>query len=67
MAMGEDGRTNRSSVPFRHFGHMAVGQNQWYHFGVGDFRTYFSGWIAMFTGGTIRLLTYGHVGRGRTW
>ena len=34
---------------------MAVGQNHWYHFGVGDFttrfRTYFSGWIGMFTGG----------------
>ena len=27
---------------------MAVGQNQWYHFGLGEFthfRTYFSGWI----------------------
>ena len=28
---------------------MAVGQNQWYHFGVGEFtthfRTHFSGWI----------------------
>ena len=35
---------------------MAVGQNQWYHFGVGEFtthfRTYVSGWIGMFTGGT---------------
>ena len=34
---------------------LAVGQNQWYHFGVGEFtthfRTYFSGWIGMFTGG----------------
>ena len=33
---------------------MAVGQNQWYHFGVGEFtthfRTYFSGWSGMFTG-----------------
>ena len=31
-----------------------AGQNQWYHFGVGEFtthdRTYFSGWIGMFTG-----------------
>ena len=30
-------------------GQMAVGQHQWYHFGVGEFtthcRTYFSGWI----------------------
>ena len=29
--------------------YMAVGQNQWYHFGVGEFtthfRTYLSGWI----------------------
>ena len=29
--------------------HKALGQNQWYHFGVGEFtthfRTYFSGWI----------------------
>ena len=34
--------------------HLAVGQNQCYHFGVGEFtthfRTYFSGWIGMFTG-----------------
>ena len=40
---------------------MAVGQNQWYHFGVGEFtthfRTDFSGWIGMFTGGTIWILT----------
>ena len=33
--------------------HMAVGQNQWYHFGVGTplILVYFSG-IGMFTGGT---------------
>ena len=40
-------------------------QNQWYHFGVGEFtthfRTYFSGWIGMFTGGTIWVLTHGHM------
>ena len=34
------------------------------HFGVGQFtthfKTYFSGWIGMFTGGTIWLLTHGH-------
>ena len=31
--------------------HMAVGQNQWYHFGVGapPILVYFSGWIGMFT------------------
>ena len=33
------------------------------HFGVGEFtthfRTYFGGWIGMFTGGTIWVLTYG--------
>ena len=37
------------------------GQNQWYHFGVGEFtthfRTYFIGEIGMFTGGTIWVLT----------
>ena len=47
------------------FPDVAVGQNQWYHFGVirctTHFRTYFSGWIGMFTGGTIWLLTHGHV------
>ena len=39
---------------------MAVGQNQWYHFGLGkftaQFRTDFRGWIGMFTGGTIWIL-----------
>ena len=34
--------------------YLAVGQNQRHHFGVGEFtshfRTYFSGWIGMFTG-----------------
>ena len=44
---------------------MAVGQNQWYHFGVGEFTTHFrndfSGWIGMFTRGyPIWLLTHGH-------
>ena len=33
------------------------------HFGVGEFnfhfRTYFSGWIGMFTAGTIWILTHG--------
>ena len=35
-------------------GHLAVGQNQWYHFGVGapPNLVYFSGWLGMFTGGT---------------
>ena len=45
--------------------HVAEGQSQWYHFDVGEFtthvRTYFSGWIGMFTGGTIWILTHGHV------
>ena len=41
------------------------GRNQWYHFGVGEFtthfRTYFSGWIGVFTGGKpIWLLTHGN-------
>ena len=32
---------------------MAVGQHQWYHFGVGEFTTHFSlVGIGMFTGGT---------------
>ena len=35
---------------------MAVGQNQWHHFGVGEFTTHFrtdlSGWIGLFTGVT---------------
>ena len=43
--------------------HVAVGQKQWYHFGVGapPILVYFSGWIGMFTGGTIWILTHGHV------
>ena len=36
------------------------------HFGVGEFttnfRTYFSGWIGMFTGNTLGSLTHSHVG-----
>ena len=40
---------------------MVVGQHQWYHFGVGaPSLVYFSGWLGMFTGGTIWLLTHGH-------
>ena len=34
--------------------HLAMIQNQWYHFGIGEFTTHFgtycSGWIGMFTG-----------------
>ena len=47
---------NCSALPhlFVALRHLAVGQHQWYHFGVGEFtthfRTYFSGWIGMFTG-----------------
>ena len=51
-------------------GNMAVGQNQWYHVGVGEFTTHFSrdfsGWAGMFTG-TVWLLTHGHEGRKRGW
>ena len=39
----------------------------WYHFGVGEFTTHFrtySGWIGMFTGGTIWILT--HINQTRT-
>ena len=42
------------------FVYIAVGQIQWYHFGVGEFtthfRTYFSGWIE-----SDGLLTHGHM------
>ena len=38
---------------------MAVGQNQWY--GAPPTLVYFSGWIGMFTGGTIWLLTHGQM------
>ena len=44
--------------------HVAVGQNQWYHFGVGAppiLEPILVG-IGMFTGGTIRIFTHGHVG-----
>ena len=40
---------------------MAVGQNRC----TTHFRTYFRGWIGMFTGGTICLLTHGHMEFGR--
>ena len=42
---------------------MGVGQDQWYHFGVGapPISVYFSGWIGMFTEGTIWILTHGHI------
>ena len=42
--------------------YMAVGQNQWYHFGVGAppiLEPILVG-IGMFTGGTIWILTHGH-------
>ena len=47
--------------------HMAVGQNQRYHFGVGapPILAYFSGWIGMFTGGTIWVLIHGHMSKAR--
>ena len=37
---------------------MAVGQNQWYHFGIGapPILVHFSGWIRMSAGGTIGVL-----------
>ena len=40
------------SISLLSHSHRAVGQNQWYHFGEAHlhFRTYFSGWIGMFTG-----------------
>ena len=49
-------RTQNSKVD------MAVGQNQWYHFEVGAplILVYVSG-IGIFTGGTIWLLTHGHM------
>ena len=40
--------------------YVAVGQSEWYHFRVGEL-AYFSGWIGMFTRGTIWILTHGHV------
>ena len=47
------------------FLHLAVGQNQWYNFGVGEctahFRTYFSGWIESDVHwGLTGILTHGH-------
>ena len=41
---------------------MAVCQNQWHHFGIGarPSAVYLVG-IGMFTGGTIWLLTHGHI------
>ena len=47
-------RTN-PAVPERRE-YLAVGQNQWYHFGVGEFTTHFR-LFGMFTGGT--LVTHG--------
>ena len=44
--------------------HVAVGENQWdpiLGWAHLHFRTYFSGWIGMFTGTTIWVLTHGHV------
>ena len=43
--------------------HLAVAKHQWYHFRVGapPILVYFSGWIGMFTGGTIWILTHGHL------
>ena len=44
--------------------HMAGGQNQWYHFGVGAppiLGPILVG-IGMFTGGMIRILSHGHMG-----
>ena len=42
--------------------HMAVGQNQWYHFGVGapPILEPIVG-VGMFTGGTIWILTHSHL------
>ena len=40
---------------------MDVGQNQNGSQCTTHFRTYFSGWIGMFTGGTIWILTHGHL------
>ena len=47
---------------------LSVGQNQWYDFGVGEFTTHFGLFlvgIGMFTGGTIWMLTHGHLGSWR--
>ena len=43
---------------------MAMGQHQWYHFGVGapPMLVYLSGDFGMFTGGTIWILTHGQIG-----
>ena len=42
--------------------HLAVGQSQWNPMlGTTHFRTYFSGWIGMLTGGTFWILTHGHL------
>ena len=42
---------------------MAVGQNQWYYFGVGapPILVYFSGGLGCSLGGTIWILTHGHI------
>ena len=48
---------------------VAVGQHQRCHFGVGEstahFGTYLSGWTGMCFGGTIWILTHGHVDPSR--
>ena len=55
-------KPNRQRTRLSNRTQLAVGQHQWYHFGVGAplilepillVGTYFSGWIGMFTGGTI--------------
>ena len=45
------------------FKHLAVGQNQWYHFEVGapPILVGILARIGMFTGGTIWVLTHGHI------
>ena len=43
-----------------------MGQNQWYHIGVGEFTTHFRSYFSrdwLITGGTIRILTHGKVSR----
>ena len=44
-------------------GNMAAGQNQWYHFGVGaaPILVEILVGIGMFTGGTIWILSHGHI------
>ena len=47
-------------------GNLAVGENQWYDFGAGEFTTHLEpilvvGLNRLFTGGTIWILTHGHL------